>query len=232
MPSIKRQVVFHDVDKMLREQGIRCHLLAVGQCRSIVPCIEDEVGLFKRQLIGVGGGPLLQDLVTDAPYQDRRMVTVAPHHVGEVALMPLIEEAGIVVLRLPSAPHVETLVHDDEAHRVAHIEQLRSGRIMTATDGVDTHLLQFEELPVQSVFIECSPETTEVMMVTDTIQLHVLAIEPEAGLGIETIVTEARRRRHLVNSLVVHNDLTLDGVNIRRRRRPQVRLFHLELLLR
>ena len=50
------------------------------------------------------------------------MVTVAQHHVGEVTLMPLIEEAGIVVLRLTATPHVETLVHDDEAHGVTHIE--------------------------------------------------------------------------------------------------------------
>ena len=70
------------------------------------------------------------------------MVTVAQHQVGEVALVPLVKEAGIVVLRLTTTPHVETLVHDDEAHGVAHVEQLGSRRVMAGTNGIAAHGFQ------------------------------------------------------------------------------------------
>ena len=58
------------------------------------------------------------------------MITVAHHEIGQVTLMPLIEETGIVILGLFLAPHIETLIHHDESHGVAHVQQFRSGRIV------------------------------------------------------------------------------------------------------
>ncbi len=211
----QRQIFPDDLGEMLREECIRRQALAVGQCRGVVPGIEDEVSLLERQPISAGRRPLLKHLIADAPYQDRRMVTVATHHVGEITLMPCVEEAGIVVLRLPLVPHVETLVHDDETHRIAHVEQFRSRRIVTATDSIDTHLFQFQELATQRILIDCCTKTTKVVMVADAIEFHVLSIEPEAGLGIETIRAEARRRRHLVYGFVIYNNLALHGIDIR-----------------
>ena len=74
------------------------------------------------------------------------MVAVAEQHVGEVALVPLLEEAGVVVLRLAAHPHVESLIHDDEAHRVGHVQQFWGGRVMAASQGVDAHVLQLHQL--------------------------------------------------------------------------------------
>ena len=118
--------------------------------------IQDEVGLLQGQRVGLGTRPLLQHLVADAPHQDARMVTVAQHQVSQVALVPLVEEAGVVVLRLAATPHVERLIHDDKAHGVAHVQQFRGWRVMAGTDGIDTHCLQFYELAVQGVLMQGS----------------------------------------------------------------------------
>ena len=84
-------------------------------------CIQDEVCLFEGQSVGFCRRPLLKHLVTDAPHEDGRMVTVAEDEIREVALVPLVEETGIVVLRLLTAPHIKRLVHNDQTHRITHI---------------------------------------------------------------------------------------------------------------
>ena len=146
-------VAANDVGQMVGQQRIDTDLAVLGQCGGIVTSIENEVGLFERQRVGLGRGPLLQHLVTYRPHKDARMVAVAQDEVGEVALMPLVEEAGIVVLGFAAAPHIKRLVHDNEAHRVAHIEQFGSRRVMTGTDGIDAHLLQLHQLAMKSILV-------------------------------------------------------------------------------
>ena len=58
------------------------------------------------------------------------MVTVTQYQVGKVTLMPLVEETGVVVLCLTTTPHVKRLVHEDQPHRIAHIQQLGGRRIV------------------------------------------------------------------------------------------------------
>ena len=100
------------------------------------------------------------------------MVAVAQHKVGEVALCPLVEESGIVVLGLAAAPHVERLVHNDESHSVAHGEQFGCGRIMRAAHCVGSHLLQYAQLAVESVLVDGGTKATEVMVLAYTVNLH------------------------------------------------------------
>ena len=88
------------------------------------------------------------------------MIAVAKDEVGEVALKPLVEVVCVVVLRLRAVPHVESLVHDDEAHRVAHGEQLRSRRVVGTANAVASHVLQDLELAMESVFVDGSTEAS------------------------------------------------------------------------
>ena len=205
--------------------------MVVGQCRSIVTGIQDKVRLFQGQRIGSRITPLFQHLVAYRPHQDTGMVTVAQHQVGEVTLVPLVKEAGIVVLRLTATPHVETLVHDDEAHGVAHVEQLGSRRVMAGTNGIAAHGFQLRQLSVQGVLVKGSPQTAEVMVLADPVQLHVLAVEPETRLGIETEVAESRRRPHLIHHPAAYQQLRayLIYIGVGRRPEPQGRLRHLEI---
>ena len=138
--------------------------------------VQNQVRLFQRQCVSLSRGPLFQHLVAYGPHQDAGVVAVAQHQVGQVALVPLVEETGVVVLRLFTPPHVETLVHDDEPHRVTHVQQLRSRGIVRRADGVDAHGLQFGELAMQGILVEGSTQAAEVVVLADAIQLHVLAV--------------------------------------------------------
>ena len=56
---------------------------------------------------------------------------------------------------------------------------------MRTTDRVHSHRLQFRKFTMQGILVEGSSKTSEVMMLTDTIELEVLAIKPEARLCIK-----------------------------------------------
>ena len=126
----RRIVTFDDICQVTGQQGVGTHLLTMCQCRGIMSGIQDKVRLFQGQLIGICRRPLLQHLVTDRPHQYTGMITVAQYQIGEVTLMPLIKETGIVSCRLLPSPHVKRLIHHDNTHRIAHVQQLRRRRIM------------------------------------------------------------------------------------------------------
>ena len=104
--------------------------------------IQYQVSLFQAQRIGSCIRPLLQHFIANAPHDDTRMVAVTLHEIGEVTLVPLIEETSIVVLRLLSAPHIKALVHHHQAHGITHVQEFWSWRVMTATNGIHAHILQ------------------------------------------------------------------------------------------
>ena len=56
--------------------------------------IENEIGLLQGEGIGSGIRPLFEHLIAYAPHEDTRVIAVALHQVGEVALMPLVEETA------------------------------------------------------------------------------------------------------------------------------------------
>lgn len=70
------------------------------------------------------------------------MIPVSFHKVGEVALMPFVKEACVVVLCFLSAPHIKALVKYHKAHRVAHVQKFRCRGVVSAAQTVDTHLLK------------------------------------------------------------------------------------------
>ena len=139
--------------------------------------IKNQICLLKGQFISICRRPLLEHFITYRPHQYARMVTVALHQVRKVTLMPFVEKACIVVLRLLASPHIKRLIHYDESHRVTHIQKFRSRRIMRRPDGIHAHCLQFHQFTVKGIFIEGCSQTAEVMMFTDTIDLHWYRIE-------------------------------------------------------
>ena len=70
--------------------------------------------------------PCLAHLVAYAPYDYRRMVTVAKNHVGDV-LMGIVVVERLVISRLPL---VESLVEHKKSECVADGEELRRRRIV------------------------------------------------------------------------------------------------------
>ena len=86
-----------------------------------------------------GVGLLLRDFVADAPAEDRGVVSVSAEEGPEVGLVPVVEEAGVVVCGLVVIPHVEYLVHNEEAHAVGQFEEFGRRRVMRHADGVCAH---------------------------------------------------------------------------------------------
>ena len=221
----------NDVAEVACEYGVDAEFLTMGEGRCVVSCIKDEVGLFGGEIIRICRRPLFEHLVAYAPHEDGGMVAVAQHKVGEVALRPLVEEAGIVVLSLAAAPHVERLVHDDESHGVAHGKEFGGGRIMRATDGVGAHLLEYPELAVEGVLIHRSAKASEVVVLTYTVYLHRLAIEREALGCIEFECAESCGGLVCIHHLASNHDFSPHGINIWRFARPQSWFAHLDYRL-
>ena len=74
---------------------------------------------------------------------------------------------------------------------------------------------------MEGVFVESSTQTAEVVMLADTVELEVLAVEPEAGLGIETEAAEARSGLIGVDDLATLYHLGKHRVDIGLLARPE-----------
>ena len=200
-------VTLHDLCQMLGEQTLYGEFAILRQCRGVMPSVQDQIRLFESQRISLSRRPLLKHLVAYRPHQDRGVITVAQNQIRQVALVPLIKETGIVVLGFLAPPHVKALIHHNESHRVAHVQQLWCWGIMRGTNGVHTHRLQFGQLAMEGILIEGSTQAAKVVMLTHTIDLKVLSIQPEACLGIKLKVTETCGSLHFVHHLTTCNQL-------------------------
>ena len=195
-----------------------------------MPRIQDEIRLLQTQGIGSGIRPLFEHLVADAPHDDARMIPVALHQIREITLMPFIEETGIIAIRLLAAPHVKALIHHHDSHGITHIQKLGSRRIMTASDGIHTHIPEDGELAMKRILVEGGTETSEIVMLAHAIDLHILAIEKETFPGIKPHFTEGGLRSGGILHLAIHHQFALHGIKIALADRPEMRFPYLELL--
>ena len=97
----------------------------------------DEAGQDGFRFFGLRG---VVNLIARAPQHDAGMIPVAPDHVAGVDLGPGVEIQMIVEGVLPDRPAVESLIHDEESHPVAEVEELRSRRVMGGADRIDPNL--------------------------------------------------------------------------------------------
>ena len=113
------------------------------------------------------------------------MVAVPADERAQVLLVPVREDEVEVERRLLPHPDVEGLVHDQEAHPVGQLEQLRRGRIVARADGVAAHLPQHLQLALGRARVERRAERAEVVVVVDALELDALAVDEDAPVGIE-----------------------------------------------
>ena len=158
------------------------------------------------------------------------MVSISFYQIREISLVPLIKETGIVAIRFLAAPHIETLIHHEEAHRITHVQQFRSRRIMTAADGIHTHIAKDGELAMHRILIHRCTQTAEVVVLADTIELDVLAIQEETLPGIKLHISETCGGSSGIHHLAVHHQLALHDIEIALPDVPKLRILHLELL--
>ena len=225
-----RVILLHQLGKMLRQERVYAQFIAMRQGRSIVPGIQYQIRLLQRKRIGSGIRPLFQHLVADAPHDDARMVSIPFYQIREIALMPFIEEAGIVAIRFLATPHIETLVHHEEAHRIAHVQEFRSRRIMTASDGIHTHIAKDGELAMHRILVYGCTQTAEVVVLADTIDLEVPAIEEETLLRIKLHISETCGGSSGIHHLTIHHQFALHAIEITFCDIPELRILYLKLL--
>ena len=116
------------------------------------------------------------------------MIAVAPQHVAQVTLVPLIEELAETVLHLRDAPHVEGFVHHDESHAITQLSSSGEGGlwlVRIAFTPIDLHDL---ELAFGGAPIHGRAQRAEVVVIADALELAVAAIQQEALLGVEVSV--------------------------------------------
>ena len=154
------------------------------------------------------------------------MVAVAHHKVGQVALVPLVKEARVVVLSFLSAPHIERFVHYDEAHRVAHIKQFGSRWVVRASYCVHAHVLELREFSVHRVLVERRAEASQVVMLAHSVYLHILSVEEKAFLRIEVEVAEPRGGIVSVHDFAADEHLGLHIIYIRIVELPQFAVWN------
>ena len=156
------------------------------------------------------------------------MVAVVEHKIGDVAVGPFGEEAGVAILALGIDPHVETLGHDHHAHRVAHSHLHRRRHIVGRTDSVGTHLLHHAYLPDKGGLVFGSADWTEVVVQTDTLQLARNAVEPEAAVARNAHGADADTAGRPVNQTVAAQKTRLKRIEIRGLGRPQAGIGYLQ----
>ena len=131
------------------------------------------------------------------------------------------------------APHVESLVHHDEAHTVAKVEQLRCRRVMGTTDSVATHFFQNLQLAFDGARIHRSSQATQVMMHADTVYLHLFTIQDKSFLCIEAESTDAGRSiitvEYLAGLFILEDAFYL--IHIRCINTPEIRILQFYFLL-
>ena len=96
---------------------------------------------------------------------------------------------------------------------------------MAGADGITAHSLQLGELTVERILIEGGTKAAEVVVLTDTVDLHVRTIEPEARLRIELKVAETDDGPHLVDNRTAKEQLRAKPIDIRSAGRPVMQVL-------
>ena len=94
------------------------------------------------------------------------MITVATHEALHVVGRKAVEVEVIILLVLRAVPHVESFVDDEHALSVAFVHQRFGHRVMAATDGVETCLLEQFYLALFSAVVGAGSQQTVVVMHT------------------------------------------------------------------
>ena len=150
------------------------------------------------------------------------------YQIGDILIAPLLEELGITILALRINPHIETLCHHHHTEGIADFHLHGRRHVVGCTDGVATHLLHHLDLTDKGCLVLCSAQWTEVVVQTDTLQFAGNAIELETiilgyGNGADTSLQSLN-----ISHLLAFISGKFYLIEIRRFRRPELRVCHLQ----
>ena len=147
--------------------------------------VEDGRKLTRRVHAELRVSDDLGQLIPRTPHHDARMVSVAPHEIDYLPLVPFVPQSSHAILHFGHAPFVERLVHHHEAHFVTQVEKPGRGKVVRCADCVTTHLLQERELTPRRLLLELRAEHAEIVMKAYAAHLPVLPVQEEPLRHIE-----------------------------------------------
>ena len=118
------------------------------------------------------------------------MAPVPPHPFRNALPVGFGEKPGVVIGRFGHFPHVVQLVHHQEAHPVAQVQQLPGRGVVGCADGVDAHVLHDPELPFRRLLIKGRAQGPQVVMQAHAVELHGLAVQEKALFRVEPCLPE------------------------------------------
>ena len=150
------------------------------------------------------------------------------HQGLDVAVAPLLEEAGVAVLALGVDPHVERLGHDHHAQRVANLHLHLARHVVRCTDGIAAHVFHGLHLADEGGLVDGSTQRPEVVVQADALQFARLAIQLEAAFARHCDGANAHFFLDFIDGFAIFHQLHAQGVEVRRLRSPEQRAGHFE----
>ena len=74
---------------------------------------------------------------------------------------------------------------------------------MTTSDGIYPHISENSEFTMHSILIQGRSQTSEIMMLADTIDLDIFSIQEETFLGIKPHIPETSSSCNLIDYLSI-----------------------------
>ena len=157
------------------------------------------------------------------------MVAVPVDHGLQVFVRPLIEQSGVAVLFLRDCPSVCQLVHHEESHPVAEVEEFRRRRIVGCADGVAAHLSEHVQPSHPRRLVPGGSERSGVVVQADSLDECPLPVDVQpVGLVLQVSESECGQVNVLPSASCGDGG---DGlVEFRCLWTPEPRVFQFELL--
>ncbi len=145
-------------------------------------------------------------LVAYAPGENGDMVSVTPHHIGEILLSPLFKEvvgalkAGCTdvpsfePLPFRELPLIKRFVHHEQSQLITERIEIRVLRVVACADGIAANLLQVEQPSFPHILVYRCTEDTAIVMQTDTFHFHPLTVQGKSLVGVKRIGSETGHR--------------------------------------
>ena len=197
--------------------------------------LRDRRSVEDRVRIGV---VRVVDLVADRPQEDRRVVSVAAHHVRHVALDPLLEKVVRTVeargsdvppldpFALGELPLVGGLVHDQQPQFVAEVVDDGRLGVVAHADGVDPDGAEVFEPTAPHLGRHGGAQNPGVVVQAYALDLHPAAVECEPAVGIEVERAQPGADPAAVDGLSVAQQRDRQGVEIGILRVPPAGIVH------
>ena len=229
--------VLNNLGQTLRDEadalgvGLLGLVAAVSRLGELLP-VAVEHGVR----IGIVG---IVHLVADAPHEDRGVTAVAAHHVGHVAVDPVLK-IGIGTLKLGGAgvpslhpfalgelPFVRGLVHHQQSHLVAQVVELGGVGVVAHAQGVHADVLQLGQTAAPHLLRHGHTQHAGVVVHADAFHLHPLAVEGETFVGRELQRAQSGPHRRGVVVLGLGGEQHgAQRVEIGALQRPALRVLH------